>query len=255
MSELLRLAGLFTAALLAGAINSVAGGGSLISFPALVAFGTPAILANATNTAAMWPGAVGSAWAYRRDTRAYGRLMAFLLLPSLAGGLLGALVLVNTPPDLFNRVVPFLVLMATLLFALRGFFQRLARGGIAGGDVSFTGYAWGFAFQLFVATYGGYFGAGIGFLMLGSLGIMGLGDIHGMNGVKTVLGAVINVIAFMYFAARGFVEWPLALLMATGAVLGGYGGARLARHVNRRLLNMFIVLVGLGVTVWLFVKP
>ena len=251
MSGLLQLLGLFAAALLAGALNSVAGGGSLISFPALVAFGTPAILANATNTAAMWPGAVGSAWAYRRDARAYAGLTAFLLLPSLIGGLMGALVLVNTPPDLFNRVVPFLVLLATLLFALRGFFQRLARGGIAEGHVSITGYAWGFVFQLFVATYGGYFGAGIGFLMLGSLGIMGLGDIHGMNGVKTVLGAVINVIAFIYFAARGFVEWPLALLMATGAVVGGYGGARLARRVNRRLLNIFIVVVGLGVTAWL----
>src|SRR5512136_139030 len=119
MESVLGLVGLFVAAVVAGAINSVAGGGSLISFPALVAFGQPAILANATNTAALWPGSLSSALAYRQDTLIHKDLLVTLLVPSVVGGLLGALVLVNTPPELFDRVVPYLVMFATLLFALR----------------------------------------------------------------------------------------------------------------------------------------
>jgi uncharacterized membrane protein YfcA len=249
------LVGLFVAAVVAGAINSVAGGGSLISFPSLVAFGQPAILANATNTAALWPGTLSSAVAYRRDTLFHKDLLLTLLLPSMAGGLLGAVVLVITPPELFDHVVPFLVIFATLLFALRDVIGHWTGASEDGQErVTRAGRVGGFLFQLFVATYGGYFGAGIGILMLGSLSVMGLRDIHRMNGLKTVLGTLINVIAFGFFAVKGLVVWHLALLMAVGAITGGWLGARTARRVDQRLLRAFIIAVGVVVSVWLFVR-
>jgi uncharacterized membrane protein YfcA len=259
MGTLLGATGLFIAAMVAGAVNSVAGGGSLISFPALVAFGQPAILANATNTAALWPGSVASAVAYRRHTELYRGLLPALLVPSIAGGLLGAFVLVSTPPALFDRVVPFLVLFATILFALR---RRIARAfappavspDTRDGHVTLAGRIWGFSFQLLVATYGGYFGAGIGILMLASLSLMGLRDIHRMNAIKTILGALINVIAFVFFAAKGLVVWPLAALMAAGAILGGYLGARIAVRVDQRWVAAFVIAVGVVVSAWLFVE-
>lgn len=254
MENLIGLIGVFVAGVIAGAINSVAGGGSLISFPSLVAFGMPAILANATNTAAMWPGALSSAVAYSRDTRPDRKLLLTLFLPSLVGGLLGAIVLVITPPELFDRVVPFLVLFATLLFASRDLLDRLIKRGAAEEHVSTLGRVWGFLFQLFVATYGGYFGAGIGILMLGSLSVMGLRDIHRMNGLKTVLATLINVIAFVYFALRGLVVWNIAIVMALGAILGGFGGARLAKRVDQRVLRFFVIAVGLVVSAWFFFK-
>jgi uncharacterized membrane protein YfcA len=252
MEEALRLLGLFLAAAAAGAVNSVAGGGSLISFPALVAAGQPAILANATNTAAIWPGSLSSALAYRRDTLLHRDLLVTLLVPSLTGGLLGAFVLVSTPPELFDRVVPFLVLFATLLFALRDPIARWTRRHAAEEEhVTTGGRIWGFFFQLFVATYGGYFGAGIGILMLGSLSVMGLRDIHRMNGLKTILGTLINVVAFLFLAAKGLVVWRLAGPMAVGAIAGGWLGARGAKRVDQGQLGLFITCVGLGVSAWL----
>ena len=255
MESVLGFAGLFVAAVVAGAINSVAGGGSLISFPSLVAFGQPAILANATNTAALWPGTLSSAVAYRRDTLFHRDLLLTLLVPSMVGGLLGAVVLVITPPELFDHVVPFLVLFATLLFAMRDVIARWTNAAADGEEhVTTAGRAWGFLFQFLVATYGGYFGAGIGILMLGSLSVMGLRDIHRMNGLKTVLGTLINVIAFVFFALKGLVVWNLALLMAVGAVAGGWIGARTARRIDQRWLRAFIIAVGVVVSMWLFVR-
>jgi len=255
MDSLIAIIGLFFAGMIAGAINSVAGGGSLISFPSLVASGVPAIAANATNTAAIWPGSLSSAIAYSRETKPDLALMLTLLLPSAVGGLLGALALVITPPELFDRIVPFLVLFATLLFAGRGLIDRLIKRGPDGDEeVSTLGRVWGFFFQLFVATYGGYFGAGIGILMLGSLSVMGLRDIHRMNALKTILGTLINVLAFFFFALRGLVVWHLAILMAIGTIIGGYGGARFARRVDQNWLRAFIVTIGLGVSAWLFFK-
>jgi hypothetical protein len=255
VESVLGFAGLFVAAVVAGAINSVAGGGSLISFPSLVAFGQPAILANATNTAALWPGTLSSAVAYRRDTLFHRDLLLTLLVPSMVGGLLGAVVLVITPPELFDHVVPFLVLFATLLFAMRDVIARWTNAAADGEEhVTTAGRAWGFLFQFLVATYGGYFGAGIGILMLGSLSVMGLRDIHRMNGLKTVLGTLINVIAFAFFALKGLVVWNLALLMAVGAIAGGWIGARTARRIDQRWLRAFIIAVGVVVSVWLFVR-
>ncbi len=251
---------LFLAGVFAGAINSVAGGGSLISFPALIAFGVSPILANATNTAIVWPGTTSSAVAYRPDLPKSRGLLFTLLIPSLIGGLLGAVVLVGTSESTFAHVVPFLILFATLLFAASDLFKRLANGNGNSGaaaeteQVNWASGIWGFGFQLFVAAYGGYFGAGIGILMLASLSLMGLHNIHRMNALKTVLSAGINGIALIYFIVRGLVIWPIAVLMGIGAIVGGYAGARLAKRVNQQYLKVFVVVTGLFVSGWLFLK-
>ncbi len=246
---------LSVASIIAGAINSVAGGGTLVSFPALIAYGVPPVAANATNTAAVCPGSLSSAVAYRHDLPKQESVLMTLLLPSLIGGLLGAWILAITSDWLFARIVPFLVLFATLLFAFRDRFAGALRLSSAGEEhISALGRVWGFCFQLFVAGYGGYFGAGIGILMLASLAIMGFRDIHRMNAIKTILGFLINGTALIYFAIKGLVVWPIALLMATGAVIGGYAGARLAKRVDQRYLRIFIVAVGLTVSAWLLYR-
>jgi uncharacterized membrane protein YfcA len=256
MSDLAGLAGLFIAGIVAGAINSVAGGGTLISFPSLVAFGESEIISNATNTAAMWPGSLSSALGYRKDTFVERRLFITLAIPSLIGGLLGAVVLVITPAETFKRVVPFLILFATLVLATRDVVTRrlLKKHSSGYGRVTIGGRIWGAFFQLFVATYGGYFGAGIGILMLGSFSLMGMRDIHRMNALKTPLTAIINVTAFVFFALRGLVAWQLAVIVAAGAILGGYGGARSAKHVNPRLVQYVVVAIGLLITGWFFIR-
>ncbi len=258
METVLGLVGLFVAGVIAGAINSVAGGGSLISFPSLIAFGVPSIVANATNTAVVWPGTVSSALAYRQDLTRRRSLLFTLLIPSFIGGLLGAIVLVITPEETFARIVPLLILFATILFAASDWIKQLMvredASSHGGEQLNWLSGAWGFGFQLFVATYGGYFGAGMGILMLASLSLMGLRDVHRMNALKTVLGSTINGIALVYFILRGLVRWDIAIMMGIGAIIGGYAGARLAKRVNQRALRIFIVLVGLVVSTWLFVK-
>ena len=255
MIDLAGLAGLFVAGIVAGAINSVAGGGTLISFPSLVAFGEPDIISNATNTAAIWPGSLSSALGYRKDTSVERGLLIMLAIPSLIGGLLGAVILVITPEETFKHVVPFLVLFATLMLASRNVISRRFGSNPGGQEhVTTLGGIWGVLFQLFVAMYGGYFGAGIGILMLGSFSIMGLRDIHKMNAIKTPLAAIINLTAFFFFALKGLVVWPLAILMAAGTIIGGYVGARSAKHVNPTLIYYCVVAIGLLVSGWLFIN-
>jgi uncharacterized membrane protein YfcA len=246
---------IFISAVLAGMLNSVAGGGSLISFPTLVAVGHPAIIANATNTAGIWPGTLSSAIAYRKDTAMYRGLLVTLIIPSMAGGLLGAFALVVTPPDIFDRIVPFLVLFATVLFMFKDHINKIFRTGETDGEVIRAPHKiFGFLFQLFIATYGGYFGAGIGILMLGALSVMGLSNIHTMNGLKVVLGTMINIIAFIFFAIKGLVVWPAAFVLASGAIIGGYAGARTAKKIPQKYIRGFVILVGIFVSVWLFIK-
>lgn len=260
IEQIIGLLFLFVAAVIGGAINSVAGGGSLIAFPALVVFGVDKIIANATNTAALWPGTIGSVWAYRHDLKPLLRLLVLLLVPSFVGGLLGALLLTRTPPALFGRIVPLLVLFATLIFAARDVFNRLAARNIEAmrradeGHISLGARVWGILFQLFVATYGGYFGAGIGILMLASLSVMGLQDIHRMNALKVALAFVINGVALAFFALSGIVHWPLAILMGAGGLVGGYLGATYAKRVNQAHLRAFVVVMGLVASAYLFVR-
>jgi uncharacterized membrane protein YfcA len=246
---------LFMMSIIAGMINSVAGGGSLISFPSIMALGHPAIVANATNTAGIWPGTLSSAFAYRKDTEMYRGLLVTLIIPSLAGGLLGGFALVSTPPEIFDRIVPFLVIFATMLFAFKDFIGKIFSIGNGGEEGIKTPHkVFGFLFQLFIATYGGYFGAGIGILMLGALSVMGLSDIHRMNGLKVVLGTVINIIAFIFFALKGLVHWPSAIIMAAGTIIGGYTGARTAKRIPQKYIRGFVILTGLSVSAWLLTK-
>jgi len=252
--DILGLIGLFLAATVAGAINSFAGGGTLISFPSLVAFGEPEIISNATNTAALWPGSLSGAIGYRKDTGVDAGLLTMLVIPSFVGGLLGAVILVVTPENTFRLVVPFLILFATCLFATRKAIAARFAMRMDGGKISLKGKVWGILFQLFVAGYGGYFGAGIGILMLGSLGVMGLRDVHVMNAMKTVLAAIINLTAFIFFALKGLVVWPLALLMAVGAIMGGYAGARSAKRIKENYLQALIVAVGFIIAAWLLLR-
>ncbi len=244
---------LFLAALCAGALNSVAGGGSFISFPALMATGVPAINANATNTAALWPGSLASVAAYRREPRPQRRVMVTLGVASLVGGLLGALILLRTPEAEFVRLLPFLLLTATLLFTfgspVAARLRRRSARTVVPSWVTMIGLG---AIQLAIATYGGFFGAGIGIVMLACLTLAGMENIHAMNALKTLLSVLINGVAVVAFMLAKAIFWPEALLMVLGAILGGYGGAHTAQRIDPLLVRRFVIVIGFALTAYFF---
>ncbi|HTP32827.1 MAG TPA: sulfite exporter TauE/SafE family protein [Candidatus Acidoferrales bacterium] len=244
----------FGAAFLAGAINSVAGGGTLVSFPALIWLGLNSVAANATSTVAIWPGTVGSAWGYRRELGKAEPRFRVLIAPSLIGGLTGALLLRWTPPAIFDKLVPFLILFATLLLMAQEPVQRMLGTGDAESHHSTKWIVGALLFQLGVGIYGGYFGAGIGILMLAALSILGLQDIHEMNSLKVVFGGSINGIAAVYFVWANMVKWQYVLLMAVAAILGGWGGAGTARKMGRTAVRRIVIAIGFGMAISLFVK-
>lgn len=248
----LLLAGL--AAALGGAINAIAGGGTLVTFPAIVALGVPPLIANATNTVSLWPGSLGSFWGYRSHVSGIRPWLVGFTLPSLLGGAVGAGLLLATGEERFSRMVPFLVLAATLLFMAQGVIQRWLHGHHVPEPPAtppLSILAWQFA----VGVYGGYFGAGIGILMLAAISFMGHTDIHRMNGLKNWGGACMNAVAAAIFALSGVVDWPLAGAMTVGSILGGYGGARLAQRVGREVVRKAVVAIGLAASLWLLVTP
>ncbi|HEX7154564.1 MAG TPA: sulfite exporter TauE/SafE family protein [Thermoanaerobaculia bacterium] len=245
----------FFAGVAAGAVNSIAGGGTLISFPALLWLGRDPILANATNTVAIWPGSLAGAWGFRRELASLRRWLFLLVFPSLAGGGLGAWLLLRTPSDTFEQLVPFLILGATLLLAGQEIISRRF-GALARAHEEPTP-AWVtfvFVFQFLVGIYGGYFGAGIGILMLAALGLIGLTDLHQMNGLKNLLAISINGVAAVWFMVVGAVVWSDVALMAVGSILGGYVGARIARKLGRKFVRGFVVVIGLVMTIALLAK-
>jgi uncharacterized protein len=246
---------LFFAGALGGALNSVAGGGSFIAFPALLFTGVPPIPANATNTIALWTAAAASGGAYRRRLDVPRRVMIPLLAASLVGGLLGALLLLKTPAQTFMRVLPWLTLGATLLFA---FGKKLAgsRRSVIEHDheASSAALAGTTLFQLCVAVYGGYFGGGMGIVMLAMLAVLGMTDIHAMNALKSVLGFVINGVAVITFIVAGAVYWKHGIVMIAGGIVGGYVGAHYALKMPQSWIRVFVVLVGAGMTVYFFWK-
>lgn len=244
----------FAAAFLAGAINSVAGGGTLVSFPALIWLGLDSVTANATSTVAIWPGTVGSVWGYRRELRRAEPRFRVLIVPSLVGGIIGALLLRWTPPAIFDRLVPFLILFATLLFMAQEPVQRMLKTADADAHKSTRWLVGALLFQLAVGIYGGYFGAGIGILMLAALSILGLSDIHEMNSLKVVFGGSINGIAAAYFIWARMVYWPDVLIMAIAAIVGGYGGAGVARKLGRTTVRRIVIAIGFGMAVSLFIR-
>jgi hypothetical protein len=246
---------LFVAAVLAGALNSVAGGGSFISFPALIFTRVPPIPANATSTVALWPGTVASVGAYRRRFPKDFGILVEMIATSLAGGTLGALVLLRTPQSTFMRFVPYLFLLATLLLI---FGKQLANWVEAIFKTSqqprWLVVAASNFFQFLIALYGGFFGAGIGIMMLALLTMLRMEDIHAMNALKTVLNAAINGAAVVTFIVAGAVLWPQALVMLLGAVLGGYGGAYFAQKLDPQIVRRFVIAVGISMSVYFFLR-
>ncbi|HYC58566.1 MAG TPA: sulfite exporter TauE/SafE family protein [Thermoanaerobaculia bacterium] len=243
------------AGVMAGAINSLAGGGTLISFPALLWLGRDPILANATNAVAMWPGSLAGAYGFRRELATTRRWLLLLIIPSLIGGGLGAWLLLRTPASTFERLVPFLILGATLLLAAQEMItSRLGVLAHAHENPTRGWVAFVFIFQLLVSLYGGYFGAGMGILMLAALGLIGLTDIHQMNGLKNVLAVGINGVAAIYFAMSGAVIWRDALILTIGTIAGGLLGARMARKLGRKFVRGFVVTIGIVMTVALLVR-
>lgn len=257
--DIIGLVGLFFAAMAAGAINSIAGGGSLISFPALLAYGATheisAKVANATNNAALVPGSVAGVIGFWEEVKRSRRLIAFMAVPSIVGGLLGALLLSRTPEEIFQKIVPFLILFATLLFAGRDYINKLTRRGAAESDqITAAGGIIGFIFQLVIATYGGYFGAGQSLMMMAAFSIMGLRDIHEINGLKTASAVMVNSVALIFLATQGLIVWNIGLWMACGAIVGGYFAARISKRVPQKYLRWTVIVIGFAVSAILFIR-
>jgi uncharacterized membrane protein YfcA len=242
---------LVLSALAAGVLNSIAGGGTLLTFPTLLTV-VPSVVANATSTVALVPGSIAAAWGYRRELSVSRRWLILLAGPCLVGGVLGALLVTKLDEKYFTRLVPWLILLATLLFLVQPTVVKLTGIGRERTPPSVITLAGIVLFQFLVAIYGGYFGAGIGILMLSSLGLLGLGSIHEMNGLKTILAACINAVSVGVFVAEGKVVWLYAVIMAVSAILGGYLGARLARRLQPNLVRWIVIAIGFGLTAWFF---
>jgi uncharacterized protein len=244
---------LFFAGALGGAINAVAGGGSFVSFPALLFTGVPPVPANATNTLAMWVGTTASGGAYREKLNIPRRVMIPLVVTSVIGGLAGAFLLIKTPAQTFLHVLPWLLLGATLLFA----FGKHLTGRISAGishEASNAAVAVASLYETVVAVYGGYFGGGVGIMNLAMLAALGMTDIHAMNKLKVVLGGVINGVATITFVVIGMIVWPQAMVMTAGAILGGYSSAHYAQKLPQAWVRSFVILVGTAMTIYFFIR-
>jgi uncharacterized protein len=242
------------ASMMAGALNGIAGGGSFISFPALIFAGLPPINANATNNTGTWVGYLASLYAYRQNWGVRSPDLWRLVCISLAGGIIGSLLLLRTPQAVFAKLVPYLLLVATVLFALNPLFKQLQQQrphSVRRSKVVLVGLP---LLQLAIAIYGGFFGGGVGILLLALFGLMGMEDIHVMNALKTLLSTCINGIAMLTFVVSGAVFWPHAIVMCAGTLLGGYWGVYYVRKVDPIWVRRFVILVGLGMTVYFFVK-
>jgi uncharacterized protein len=238
---------LFFAAVIGGAINSVAGGGSFVAFPALLFAGAAPIRANATNTVALWPGSAASAIAYRSELRDVRRELVPLGAAALIGGLAGSLLLLRTPESRFVLLIPWLLLFATVLFSFGGALRVRARRAQA---PLFTAIV----AQLFISVYGGYFGGGMGIMMLAVLSLLGMDDIHRMNALKAVLATLVNGVAVVAFISAGAVDWRPGVVMIAGGITGGYAGAAIARRVDAKHVRWLVLVIAWGMTVYFFVR-
>ncbi|HEX8372861.1 MAG TPA: sulfite exporter TauE/SafE family protein [Chthoniobacterales bacterium] len=251
--EILSLLG---AAFAAGVINAIAGGGTMVTFPVLLLFGTPAIVANATSTLALVIGTAGSIFGYRRHIAEMKPWLRSLIPVSLAGGGIGSVVLTYTSNQTFAQIVPFLLLFATILFLAQGVFRSFARQRLEtprhGTKSAVLGVA--MLVQFAVAIYGGYFGAGIGILMLASLGFLGLTHIHQMNALKNILGSLINVVAALIFIVGGLIDWPKAGVMSVGALAGYFFGSTFSQKIPQAWVRGIISGIGILITAVLFYR-
>ena len=247
---------LFFAAGIAGTLNAVAGGGSFVSFPALLFTRVPAVPANATNTVALWPGLAASTVAYLKRLNAPMRILLPLLVTSVVGGWAGALLLLRTPQHIFLNLVPWLLLSGTLLFAFANNIRAIAGHGAVVVDlrlVSSKAIAVCSVAELLLAVYGGYFGAGIGFVILGMLAALGMRDILAIAALRTLLAAAINAAAVITFILAGAVLWPQFAVMVSGALTGGWFGAHFAQKVDPKKIRYLIIAVGLLMSAYFFV--
>jgi uncharacterized protein len=245
---------LFVAAVVAGALNAVAGGGSFVAFPALVFVGISPINANATNSCAVWPGTVASAIAYRGALRGRFSTIIPLVISGIVGGSIGSIVLLHTPQRTFMNLVPWFLLCATLLFAFGGHITRALRLHAVFHRESRFGLLGGMLLQLIISIYIGYFGAGAGILMLAMLALLGETDIHAMNGMKSLLATVANGTALTIFLVKHAIFWPQALLMTVGATIGGYGMAWYAQKIDPRITRATVTVTGFGMAAYFFVR-
>jgi hypothetical protein len=253
-------------AIVAGAINALAGGGMLVAYPVLVAFGLSPIAGNATATVALLSGGIGAQLGYRKEMAGAGKYAIGLIGPCVLGGVIGAYFLLHTPPARFAAMVPGFVLLATVLFAAQAPITRFARhvrswfGGTAP-LMPVSGAALGapkprlLFIQFAISIYIGYFGAGAGALMLASFGFAGLTNIHQMNGMKLWCGMLTNVTAALIFAVQpSLVHWPMVLVMMVGSSVGGYATSRIAQRIPERIVRNTIIAIGVGMAVWLGVQ-
>jgi len=245
---------LFFAATVAGALNAVAGGGGFIAFPALIFTGMQPIAANATNTAALWPGTLASTGAYRGAMRGHEKTLVPLIVAGIIGGIIGAYVLLHTPQQTFMRLVPWFLLSATLLFTFSKRITKFFREHATAVHDKASSKLGGAAIQLVIALYIGYFGAGAGILVLAMLALLGETDIHAMNGMKTLLVTVANGMALLTFIVNGTVRWPQALVMVFGAAAGGYGMAWWAQKIDPRIVRGIVIVTGFGMAVYFFAR-
>lgn len=233
----------------AGAINGVAGGGSLISFPTMLALGIPAIPANATNAIALWPGSLASVWSYRKQAKGLGRLSAILTVPSILGAFFGAWLLLNTPEKLFRQVVPILILLATLLLC----YQPRLKLKLEKHNKTIKSLALTVLLQFLVSIYGGYFGAGIGIMMLALLGFYIEANINQLNAIKTWLGMIINAIASLFFISAGSIMFLPGVIVGIGAIFGGYLAPKIAQKVHADYVRYFVITIGFVLTLVEFI--
>jgi uncharacterized membrane protein YfcA len=251
----IEILGLLSSAAAAGAINAVAGGGTLLTFPTLLFFGTPSVVANATSTLALVFGTAGGTFGYRHHLKAIAPWLRRFLPVSLLGGLLGSALLTHTSDKTFSKLVPFLILFATVLFLAQGIFKRFAGSHLDDGKNHAPRRIWvAIFFQFLVAIYGGYFGAGIGILMLASLGFIGLHDIHEMNTLKTLLGSLLNLVAAIWFIGAGLIDWPRAGVMTVGALAGYFLGSHFSQRIPQARVRQLITLIGFVISAVTFYK-
>lgn len=244
----LELLALSAAGCTAGAINAIAGGGTLVTFPVLLMCGTPPVLANATSTVGLVIGTAGSIVSFRTHLKAIRHLMWRFIPICLVGAAIGSWLLTQTSDDQFSKLIPFLVLFATVLFFFQGFLRKSP-------SQQKTKALWfSLALQLPVAIYGAFFGAGIGILMLASFGFMGMTHIHEMNAMKNLLGSLINVVAAVWFIAAGMVDWPKALALTTGALIGYYLGAHYSQRIPPQRVRHLITVIGFVISMVMFWK-
>ncbi len=248
---------LVIAGFLAGIMNAVAGGGTFLTFPALVFTGIPSVAANQTSTVAVFPGQVASFWAYRNILAAEKRIVAVLGLTSLFSGSLGAIILLNTSSAAFDHLVPWLLLFATIMFGYGNTIRK--RLGWRKVDKFDRGIGWkpllkAAAIQVVIGIYGGFYGAGAGILELAVLDMLGFENIHLANALKVILTTAFNTLALVIFVAAGKIFWPEALLMGLATISGGYGGAWVSQRLPQSWVRIFVIVVGITMTVYFFVR-